>query len=407
MRCIDKLKSYLSIKTYLIIALGLSLLFAMSLTALAFINVKTVALSEGEIVTIYKTQKETLEQFLNENAIHLSDNDYISEEPHFILEKENEIKIRRAVAVSFSQGDEWQSFISSAETVAKALAENGVHLRENDRLAPPGDAPLAEGMRITLKRSAALRFILFGDAVHTRTAADTVSEFLDENGISPAQGETLSPPGETPISPDMVIEISRTSKEIISEQEEIPYKVVRRPNNNLAEGVTKEVQAGKNGVCENQYEITAKNGEVINRVLKASKTITKPVDAIIEYSEINTSVTSRGENLRYTKKITATATAYDLSYASTGKTPNSKYYGVTASGMKARVGVVAVDPRVIPLGTRLYIESSDGGKSWVYGYCVAGDTGGAIKGNRVDLFFDTAAECKKFGRKSATVYILE
>ncbi|MBR4030800.1 MAG: 3D domain-containing protein, partial [Clostridia bacterium] len=80
-------------------------------------------------------------------------------------------------------------------------------------------------------------------------------------------------------------------------------------------------------------------------------------------------------------------------------------YGITASGMRAQVGVVAVDRRVIPLGTKLYIEAVDG--SWVYGNAIAGDTGGAIKGNRVDLFFDTTAECLQFGRRAARVYILD
>ena len=73
--------------------------------------------------------------------------------------------------------------------------------------------------------------------------------------------------------------------------------------------------------------------------------------------------------------------------------------------MRAQYGVVAVDTRVIPLGTRLYIEAADG--SWVYGSAVAGDTGGAIRGNKVDLFFNTRQECLNFGRRTARVYILE
>ncbi len=71
-----------------------------------------------------------------------------------------------------------------------------------------------------------------------------------------------------------------------------------------------------------------------------------------------------------------TATAYDLSYESCGKRPGDKYYGITASGTKARVGAVAVDPRVIPLGTKLYVESLDGTKD--YGFCTAEDTGGGL-----------------------------
>ena len=72
--------------------------------------------------------------------------------------------------------------------------------------------------------------------------------------------------------------------------------------------------------------------------------------------------------------------------------------------MKAVYGCVAVDPRVIPLGTKLYIETPDG--SFVYGHSIAADTGGAIKGNRVDLFFPTHSQALQFGRRNVNVYIL-
>ena len=98
------------------------------------------------------------------------------------------------------------------------------------------------------------------------------------------------------------------------------------------------------------------------------------------------------------------SSAYDLSFESCGKNPGDRGYGITASGMKAARGIVAVDPRVIPLGTKLYIESLDGSAD--YGYAIAGDTGGAIKGNRVDLFMDTKAEALQWGRRSVKVYIL-
>ena len=99
------------------------------------------------------------------------------------------------------------------------------------------------------------------------------------------------------------------------------------------------------------------------------------------------------------KVLTMNASAYDLSYASTGKNPGDKGYGITASGMKAGPGVVAVDPRVIPLGTKLYIEG--------YGNAIAGDTGGAIKGNRIDLFFSSNSEAMNFGRRTVKVTILK
>ena len=77
----------------------------------------------------------------------------------------------------------------------------------------------------------------------------------------------------------------------------------------------------------------------------------------------------------------------------------------TATGMKVRYGVVAVDPRVIPLGSRLYIESANG--NWIYGTAIAADTGGAVKGNIIDLYVESYNDAIQFGRRQAKVYILE
>ena len=99
------------------------------------------------------------------------------------------------------------------------------------------------------------------------------------------------------------------------------------------------------------------------------------------------------------------ASAYDLSFASTGKRPGQRGYGITASGTTARPGTVAVDTRVIPLGTKLYVESLDATSD--YGFAIAEDTGGAIKGNRIDLFYPSNADAIRFGRRNVKVYILD
>jgi len=93
------------------------------------------------------------------------------------------------------------------------------------------------------------------------------------------------------------------------------------------------------------------------------------------------------------------ATAYTLSFECTGRHPGHPLFGVTASGMMAQVGVVAVDTNVIPFHTRMYIEG--------YGFAVAGDRGGAIRGYKVDLFFDTREEVRQFGRRHLQVWILD
>jgi 3D (Asp-Asp-Asp) domain-containing protein len=106
--------------------------------------------------------------------------------------------------------------------------------------------------------------------------------------------------------------------------------------------------------------------------------------------------TSSGEKLAYSKILYCSATAY---------TTERQENKITATGTVARVGAIAVDPTVIPYGSEMYIVS-DGG-DWVYGYAAAEDCGGGIKGNKIDLFFDTYDECIEFGVRDAIVYILE
>ena len=103
----------------------------------------------------------------------------------------------------------------------------------------------------------------------------------------------------------------------------------------------------------------------------------------------------------YKKVIEATATAYCLCQKCCGKSPSSPGYGVTGTGMK----VIAVDPKVIPLGSKVYVEGLNG--AWDYGYAVAGDTGGAIKSMKIDLYMDSHDETLSWGRKKVNIYVID
>ena len=126
----------------------------------------------------------------------------------------------------------------------------------------------------------------------------------------------------------------------------------------------------------------------------AAYSILNDVNAAEDGSGVLT--TASGQTLRYARALTVKATAY---------TTERQSWKKTATGTIARVGAIAVDPKVIPYGTRMYIVSSDG--TITYGVATAEDCGGSIKGNRVDLFFDTYSECINFGVRSCTVYILD
>lgn len=175
-------------------------------------------------------------------------------------------------------------------------------------------------------------------------------------------------------------------------------------NENQFEGTKNVIQQGSNGTKEYVYQIICEDDSIISRNLERINE-TKPVDEIIEVGTKKQVVTTSRGGFRYSDELVMRATAYDLSYESTGKYPGDPYYGITASGTKAHPGTVAVDPRVIPLGTKLYIASTDGSPD--YGFATAEDTGGAIKGNKIDLFMQDSVACNRFGIRPVKVYILD
>ncbi len=236
-------------------------------------------------------------------------------------------------------------------------------------------------------------------ATHTvYTASTELSDILDELSITLSDLDEISHDTSSMITEATDVNIVRVQTEIITETEVIPYDTVKRSTSRLTTGQTEVITEGQDGELVRTLEVVTRDGVEVSREITSEITASAPVSQVVEYGTGGTiSVARSSENLRYSQKIEVVATAY-----STEGWSNN----ITATGTVARVGAIAVDPNVIPLGSRLYITSPDG-KSWVYGYATAEDTGGSIKGNKIDLFFNTQAECIQFGKKSAIVYVLD
>ena len=233
------------------------------------------------------------------------------------------------------------------------------------------------------------------------TSKNTIGEFLQENEITLGFYDQLDKSFDTVLTEESELNITRVVKTIVSVDEPIPFQTVSVKSDSLLEGTTRITTNGSEGILTKKYEVFLHNGVEQKRTEVSSEITKKPVDKVVS---IGTRPDPGKPPKEYARVITCTATAYDLSFQSCGKRPGDRGYGITATGTHAKYGTVAVDPRVIPLGSKLFIESSDG--RFVYGYATAEDTGGAIKGNKVDLFFPTYSECMQFGRRSVKVYIL-
>lgn len=394
------------LEKYKLTALVLVVLVAFTIVICAASIGRSVNIYDGEIVTNLKTKKTFVNEILKEAGIDIGEFDAVQPPLEDRIRDDGEIFVRRAVPVKLFEGDVVKEFLTAALTVQDVLIQCGAELGEYDVVLPAAEEAVTSGMEIVIKRAAEVTLFADGEERKIHTVKTTAAEVLEEAGVVLGSLDRIEGGSDALVFNGAQIKIIRIASEILEVTEEINYETVKRPTSQLEKGQTRMVQEGKNGTKTVKYEVFYENGVEASRKVLSSKTIKKPQSAILEYGTVSVATTSRGESFRYSKMIKCTATAYDLSYASCGKRPGDRGYGITASGRPAEYGVVAVDTRVIPLGTRLYIEASDG-KSWTYGYAVAGDTGSAIRGNRVDLFFNSRQEALNFGRKTANVYILE
>lgn len=230
-----------------------------------------------------------------------------------------------------------------------------------------------------------------GTSVIARTTLPSLESILQDAGVELGEKDRAEARIDTKSGKIPEIEVIRVCTRVVTEEEAIPFTVKRVSDESLANGTTRVKQVGQEGVRLKKFEVTTENGDIVQRKSLGSEVIREPVQEVIAFGGKNSGqgrqVATRGLSLDGRRVIEMTATAY----THTGN--------ATASGVMPYVGGVAVDPKVVPLGTDLFVEG--------YGYAKAVDTGGLIKGNRIDVFLETSKECYNWGRRNVKVYILE
>lgn len=283
---------------------------------------------------------------------------------------------------------------------ANFINEVGITLDESEYFDMPEEVT-DKTAKIYIRKKNAITVKVDGDEKKLYAmSGTTISDLLNEYEITLAADDTVSVPLTDEAVDGLNIEIVRVTFKTEETLADIPFTTEKRKNANLDKGKSRVVQKGVNGSKKLVYRIRLENGVEVSRELVSEEVVKQPVKKIIENGTRvpDTSgvvKTWAGETLQYKKVLNMTATAY-----TTERTSDK----ITATGQVAKVGLVAVDPKVIPLGSKLYILSADG-KSWCYGKAVAADTG--VRGNKIDLFFNTHKECINFGRKKAVVYVLK
>ncbi len=309
-----------------------------------------------------------------------------------------------ARGVTIVDGKDVTKLVTFKKNVKDLVEQRGISLGDSDRLIPGPDTTLRDNMEIVIKRAVPVTITTKDGEKEYLSAADTVGQALEELEIEIGEKDIVDPGLSTAVSRGMGIKVVRVTEEIKVCEREIPFERIVQTTDRMDKGIEKVTQKGYNGKVREEIKIVRHDGEETERAVISSKIIEEPRKEIVALGTRDLLQTSRGA-VRFEKAVYMTATAYDATYESTGKRPGDKGYGITRSGTRVRPGVVAVDPGVIPLGTKLYVKSLDGRPD--YGFASAEDTGGAIKGNKIDLYYESPEDVRKFGKRKVLVYILD
>ncbi len=308
--------------------------------------------------------------------------------------------------ITISDGNEYHSVVSMSTDSGVILKAAGLTVEEDDVVTAEWEFSKGE---ISVTRAVDVTVSVDGVTRTISMAEGTVADALEKAGVTLGENDEISVAMDTVVTEDLTIAVDRVTYEERSEKETVPFASTTYETEDYYEGETVVETEGVNGEKTLVYRDRYVNGELADSSLIEEVVTKKPVD---EVTAIGTYVEPEPEpvapvvgNAGSTGDFSYSAVYYGNATAYTNDRGLAGDY--TASGMPAQVGVVAVDPDVIPYGTELYITTEDG--SYTYGYCVAGDTGSFIydgSGTIVDLFFDTAEECYAFGRQNVVVYVL-
>jgi len=298
---------------------------------------------------------------------------------------------------------------------ATVLDEAGLQLNNEDTYTTSVGIGVSE---ITVQRKQTVSIVCGGRTMTVTSYGESVESLLNRLNVTLTKDDVLSTTLHSKTYDGMVLSISRNFTEEETYVVAIPHNVEYCYDASLSEGEEKVLTPGRDGQIQCVASVCYVDGVEVSRTILEQKVISQPVDAVIAIGTATTAVpdvtpeapdapakpiigdgiiiTPNGETLTYTSSKKMVATAY------TNTDPGCTIW--TAIGTYCRVGAIAVDPKVIPYGTRMYIVSDDG--RYIYGIAVAEDCGKSIKGDRIDLYFDTDAECWTFGIRSCTVYFL-
>lgn len=360
---------------------------------------QTVTLeANGETIEV-ATHAKTVEQLLQDQNIDVAEHDKISPSLN--------TKIVNGLAISWEQAKEVtisvdgnQSKVWTTETLVKdILKEANIQVSEHDSLVQGLDTEVGADNKIDIQKAFPVALVDGAKERQVWSTSTTVANFLKQQGIQLNEFDRVENNLKDVLTPKSKITVVRVEKVIDVVEDSLDFTVEKKQDASLQKGKQKVVTTGEKGSISRTFEVVKENGKEVARNLKSEKVLKEPKKQVVAVGTkavvASAATVSRGSaEPTNGKEFYVTATAY---------TPYCKgCSGTSATGINLRSGaglkVIAVDPSVIKLGSKVWVEG--------YGTAVAGDTGGAIKGNKIDILVQSDAQASKWGVKKVRIKVL-
>lgn len=396
------------------------IIFAITFLTL-FVAVVSLVIFEGTKRTVtltvngeqeeLKTHASTVSKLLAANNIEVSEHDVVTPSMDAPIEEGLAIQWEQSKQVAIIVDEEETSLWTIKKNIQDILDEADITLAEHDQVSPGLTEELDDTYEITIDKAYEFMLVDGGEETKHWSTSTTIGDFLNREEIELDELDRLEGDVDSEIQPGSTVEIVRVEKEVATIKEQENFTVETKSDSSLLKGREEIVQEGKKGVIAREYEIVKENGKEVSRSLVSEKVVKEPTKKIVSVgtkvvvasASTNTSTKSSANNTTVSRDNSAPSSGKEFYVTATAYTAGCNgCSGITATGINLKANpnlkVIAVDPRVIPLGSKVWVEG--------YGYAIAGDTGGAIKGNKIDIHVPTKQAAYNFGRRQVKIKVM-
>ncbi|MGB4593622.1 MAG: 3D domain-containing protein [Coriobacteriia bacterium] len=305
---------------------------------------------------------------------------------------------------------------TGADTVADVLDEARIELGEHDVVSPTVDEPVVDGSTIVVRYATPVTIDCDGDLLELQVVGTTVADALVAAGLDPSLGLHVTPAVEAPLRDGMTIVAEDVFLRIEEQEVAVPFDTIEKQDPSMVVGQRKVLTKGVAGRAIRVFEVVVTGGVEGMRYVKAEKVLLAPVPEVVAVGTKKSKraiVVASKSPAPVKSSVAAPKSGSTIKMTSTAYTPWDAGCGglsvverkLAAYNVPTGWGIVAVDPKVVPLGSKVYVPG--------YGYAIAADTGGAIKGNRIDVCFWSGGESASrtaalnWGRRTVTITIVK